>query len=97
MKFKKEADKLYSKLESYEEEGETIYFKKRIVKPPLNLDGSINWFNFLTGGSWWRIIGVMVFLIIALGFIWEYHSNFQTCIEAINEINQLKNISATLP
>jgi hypothetical protein len=95
MKLIKEARKLYTRLESENVKGEIVYYRKRIIKPVLNTDGSINWFNLLTGGSWGRLIGVIVFIIICLGFIFEYHNNLQVCAEAMSQLNNLSQIINT--
>ena len=57
---------------------EKIYLKKSkifgwtVVYPTKNPDGSINWFNLITGGSWLRLVALIVIIIIILGFFYEY-------------------------
>ena len=71
-------------------EGENIHLKKgrfgwSVVHPIKNEDGSINWFNLLTGGSWLRF-GIMVFVVlIILGAIYEYTSNINTLLSCFND------------
>jgi hypothetical protein len=47
----------------------------RIIHPLRNEDGSWNWFNILTGGSWTNVIIVAVAVFIICGLLWEYSSN----------------------
>ncbi len=57
-----------------------VYLKKdgsiyRVVHPIKNEDGSINWFNLATGGSWKNVIILGVVVAIILGFLFESSSN----------------------
>lgn len=57
-----------------------VYLKKdgsnyRVVHPIRNDDGSINWFNLTTGGSWKNLIILGVVVAIVLGFLFEYSNN----------------------
>ena len=49
----------------------------KVVKPWKNEDGTINWFNFLTGGSWWNLAIVTLIILIVLGTLNEYSSNIK--------------------
>ncbi len=59
-------------------EGEKIYLNKSkffgwsVIHPDYNEDGSINWFNFITGGSYARLILMGVIVFVILGFLYEY-------------------------
>ena len=89
--FKREAEKLYSKLEEQEIEGKLRYFKKREVYPPLNKDGSINWKHFLIGN--WKSFLIVVFIVlVTLGVIYEYISNIKIGAECIAREN-IKNFT----
>ena len=92
MKFEKAAEKLYSKLEE-KDNGYTVYYCMRQVYPVLNRDGTINWFNFITGGNFWKLAGAILFIIIVLGFIWEYHINIQAGADCLSRENLAKNIT----
>ena len=96
MNFKKQADILFSKLIKEETEGKPRYFKKREVYPIFNEDGNINWFNFVTGGKWWKLAGIILFVIIVIGFIWEYHSNLIQGAECLSRENLAKNITKSI-
>lgn len=85
MAMKSLADKLYSKLEK-DEKG---YYRRRRVAPVLDEEGNIIWFNLITGGSWWRLLGVILFVLIALGFINEYYNNFKLCADVLNQMNNI--------
>src|SRR3972149_8057698 len=90
MQFKKEAERLHSKLIREEIDGEVRYFRKRRVYPNLDEEGKVLWFNTLTGGSWWKVLGVILFVIIALGFAFEYKHNFEQCTQVMNDVNAYK-------
>lgn len=91
MKFQKAADKLYEKLEAGPE-GSNTFYKKRRVYPVLNQDGSVHVFNLLTGGTWMKLGFAILFIVVAVGMILEYHNNLAACVEIINEKNALQNI-----
>ena len=62
----------------------------KVVKPWKNEDGTINWFNFLTGGGWKNVIGVIIIVVIILGIIYEYTTNIQhllDCFEIPGRLN----------
>lgn len=90
MKFKKAAEKLYQKLEAHEENGIITYYRKRRVYPTLSQEGKINWFNFITGGKWSKIIMLILFIGIIVGFIYEYSTNMRYCTEVLSDINKYK-------
>lgn len=53
----------------------------RIVHPWKNKDGSINWFNIFTGGSWKNlIIGIAITILLLLA-IWEFYSGRKTLLD----------------
>ena len=65
-------------------EGENVYLKKdvfgwRVVSPWKNEDGTINWFNLLTGGK--RNLFLLLFLLLLAGMFYlgvkELISNYQ--------------------
>ena len=80
---------------------ETIYVKKSrvfgwgIIKPNKNEDGSTNWFNLLIGGSWLRLIILILIIILILGIAKEYTNNLKTCQMALDYYN-LHNNNFTL-
>lgn len=87
MKFKKEAERLFSKLEKKEAEGKIEYYKKRQVYPIFHEDGSINWFNLLTGGSYWKLLMAIAFVCIVLGVGYEYKANLAVCADLMYDYN----------
>jgi len=87
MRFEKEAEKLYSRLEVEAKDGTLRYYRRRYVSPVLNRDGSLNYFNLITGGNYWRLFGALAFVIIGVGFALEYHSTMKLCEQLINEHN----------
>jgi hypothetical protein len=56
---------------------EKIYLKKgnllgwHIVNLIKNEDGSWNWKNLICGGSWFRLIMIIVFVALCIGAIFE--------------------------
>jgi len=55
----------------------------KVVKPFRNEDGSINWFNLLTGGSWTNLIIVGIIIAVVLGTLSEYTSNIKILQEQL--------------
>ena len=56
---------------------ERIYMKKdflgwRVVYPIKNPNGSINWFNLITGGKR-NLIFTLIMIAFVLGFFWVYN------------------------
>ena len=80
------------KLDSHDvfisQRGRTSNF--RIVKPYTNEDGSINWFNLLTGGSWWNLVITAVIVIVVLGVLYEYSFNIQTLLDCFQVPGKLQ-------
>ena len=68
--------------------GRTDNFK--VVKPYINEDGSINWFNLLTGGSWWNLVITAVIVIVVLGVLYEYSLNIQTLLDCFQVPGKLQ-------
>ncbi len=71
-------------------ENEKVYLKKslgswKVVYPWKNEDGTMNWFNFLTGGSWWRLIGVIFVIALILGMTFAYAHDTRNCRELISD------------
>ena len=74
-------------------DGEEVLLKKNIlgwhvVHPWKNKDGSINWENFLAGGSWIKLLLMAAWVGIMVGAIFEYtsHATLLTkCLAALND------------
>jgi hypothetical protein len=87
------------KINKIEIDGEKIYIAKSnlfgwgIVHPNKNDDGSINWFNTLTGGSYIKLISSIIIILIISGFLYEYSSNLKYCAEIMSKINMQFNLS----
>jgi hypothetical protein len=61
---------------------EEIVLKKdftgwRVIYPIRNQDGSINWKNFLIGGSYWNIVKMGAIIGFILFVIWSYGHDIQ--------------------
>lgn len=75
-----------SKIIVQEIEGKRVHLRRtkdsfRVVKPYKNEDGSFNWFNFLTGGSWTNLIATTIFVIVFLGLLFEYSKNLNSLLD----------------
>jgi hypothetical protein len=66
-------------------ESEKVYLKKdifgwRVIQPWKNEDGTINWFNLLTGGK--KNIAILIFLLVLAGLFYlgvqEVITNYST-------------------
>ncbi len=75
---------------------EKVYLKKSksfgwgVVHPIKNEDGSINRFNLLTGGSWWKLFVVGIMVTILLGFLYYYSRNINLMLDCFRVPNQLE-------
>lgn len=69
-------------------EGEKIYMKKspllgwRIVHP-IKIDGKINWKNLISGGSWYKLVGTIIFVLLMIGAITEYSNAVRIANECL--------------
>lgn len=76
---------------------EKIYLKYNkylgwaVVYPWKNEDGSINWFNFLTGGTWAKLIITAIIVLMILGFLLEYSNNITHLMSCFNDSVSLQN------
>jgi orotate phosphoribosyltransferase-like protein len=73
---------------------ESIYLGKDFlgwkVVHPIKIDGKINWKNLISGGSWIKLIGIIVFVLILLGAIFEVRNIIQIANTCLNQsINYL--------
>ena len=71
-------------------EGEKIYLKKNkilgwSIVHPIKIDGKINLKNLIAGGSWIKLIIVIVFVLIILGCLSEYRTAVNVANECINK------------
>jgi len=58
-------------------DGERIFLKKDFLGwrtlNPWKIDGKIVWKNLISGGSWWKLLGIAIFTGILVGAIIEVH------------------------
>ena len=76
-------------IKGIEIEGERLNLKKgifgyRIVHPIKNEDGSTNWFNLITGGSWGNVFKIMAIIFLLLFICWAYKNDVQSLVECCN-------------
>ena len=60
----------------------------RVVLPFRNSDGSLNWKNIISGGSWIKLFITMGLVAIILGAMFEYYSQLillNKCLAALND------------
>ena len=58
----------------------------RLVYPPMNPDGSYNWFNLLTGGSWGNLIKTLLLFTLIGVSCWTYYHDVTQAIEICNNV-----------
>ncbi len=81
--------------------GESVYLKKSnifgwaVIHPWKNDDGSINWLNLITGGSWANFFLWAFITAIIIGVIFEYTSNINTLISCFDNFVNLENCKQT--
>ena len=79
---------------------EGLYVKKgfdglRVVHPIKNDDGSWNWFNVFTGGTWWKLTKLLLILTLVLGMSWSYMRDTQQCRDLLSDpCKILSNLTA---
>jgi len=71
------------------------WFRYRLIFPNKNSDGTINWFNLLTGGSWGNVIGVAVIVLVMIGLVLAYKHDVAALVECCNKCTNLLNIQTT--
>ena len=58
----------------------TDFTGTRIVYPVKNDDGSMNWFSFLTGGSWYNLAKTIIIILLILGLSLSYYRDMKACM-----------------
>ncbi len=66
----------------------------RIVNPIRNEDRTINWKNFLIGGSWSRIFSVAFIVFVMIYLSWGYDQDMKTCFEIIENPKNICGIQS---
>lgn len=56
-------------------------FRYRLIYPIKNSDGSWNWFNILTGGSWGNLIATSLVIAAILFSVWAYKHDTDALIQ----------------
>lgn len=65
-------------------------FDRYRIVYPWKVGGKINWFNFLTGGSWARLITVIVVTTVLVGSVFLYKHDINSLVECCNNYYALK-------
>lgn len=63
----------------------SMFFRYRIVYPLKNKDGSINWFNLWTGGSWGNIIMIIAVVAFLCLLVVLYRHDVMQIIDYYNK------------
>ncbi len=63
-------------------------FRYRLVFPIRNQDGSLNWFNLLTGGSWGNLIIVFAIVLFMVGLVFAYKHDIALLVECCNNYKE---------
>jgi len=75
-------------------EGEDIYLRKTFmgwgIIYPYKSDNKINWKNLIAGGSWIKLIILIVTIIIILGCVTEYSNTLRIANECLERAVQWK-------
>ena len=58
-------------------------FGYRVIYPYKNPDGTIHWFNLLTGGSWAKFVVTLLIVALIIFSVWAYKTDVSTCYEVI--------------
>lgn len=70
-------------------------FGYRLVHPIKNKDGTINWFNLFTGGSWGNLIMVIVICAFLVSLVIIYKNDVSQLVECCN--SACDNLVSNLP
>jgi hypothetical protein len=68
---------------------EGVYIQKsfgryKVVYPINNDNGTPNWFNILTGGTWGKLLTTLFVIAIILGVTFSYMHDTKTCREMVS-------------
>jgi len=77
-------------IKEIEIDSEKIYLKKNkllgwSIVHPIKENGKINWKNLISGGSWLKLVIVIIFVLIILGCINEYRTAINLANECLNK------------
>jgi len=59
------------------------FFGSRVIYPIKNDDGSINWFNILTGGSYGKLLILLIILFLIFFMTYSYMRDVKLCREIL--------------
>ena len=81
------------KLTRIEIDGEEVCIRKsfdgpHVVYPLRNADGSFNMFNFVTGGNYWKLIKLGIFILLIIAVILLYRHDTQAYEELTQRIRE---------
>ena len=78
------------KLSEVNVEGERIFLRKDFLGwhtvNPMKIDGKIIWKNVIAGGSWIKLIIIIIAVLVLLGAIFEVNTLIQTANECVGKV-----------
>ena len=76
-------------LEEIEIGNEAVFFRKGFlgwhIVYPIKVNGKINWKNLIVGGSWIKLILLIVVVLLILGRVWEYSNAVNVANECLSK------------
>jgi len=80
-------------MDNVEKIREGLYIKKgfdgyRVVYPMKNEDGSMNWKNIISGGSYWNFVKIAIILGIIVFLTWSYMHDTRECREFTKQLQE---------
>ena len=87
-------------MKAYNDDGSYVKkdkrFGYRVIYPYKNNDGTINWFNLCTGGSWAKLIVTILIVSLILFSVYAYKTDVKTCYEVIKNPCDYCNLNPTM-
>lgn len=72
-----------------------IYPIKKNIEEPISLK-NINWFNLLTGGSWWKVIKLILIVLLILFACYTYKHDMENCESFWERYNLINAINGNI-
>jgi ABC-type sulfate transport system permease subunit len=87
-------------MKAYNDDGSYVKkdkrFGYRVIYPYKNNDGTINWFNLCTGGSWAKLVVTILIVSLILFSVYAYKTDVKTCYEVIKNPCDYCNLNPTM-
>ena len=87
-------------MKDYNDDGSYVVkdskFGYRVIYPYKHSDGSINWFNLFTGGSWYKLFVTILIVSLIISSVYAYKTDVKTCYEVIENPCDYCNLNPTM-